>query len=436
MKKLQILAALKPLLPAFVVIVAIGLIPLASSQEQIIFSFGAPGYSAPPNGGVAIDPKGNLYVAGNWYCTGGGGYCPQFLEFSPPVSPNTQWVVQGLATASGYVNAGLTFANGKPYGTATGGTQGYGYVFQSSGGNVSTIYNFQGGSDATVPASTLISDSAGNLYGASYSGQIFELKPPTKIGGAWTESVLYNVGYSPTGVILDAHGNLFGMTLLGGTSGNGFIFELSPPTSGSAWTEQILYNFPAYPAKAIRRPATPQGSDLPPKGLELGTENTLAMGSNGNLFGTQTYGGTSGLGYVFELTPPATSGGIWSFSNLYSFIGAATGSTDGAYPGAGVTIGSDGSLYGTTYLGGNAAGTIDGSLGTIFKLTPPSIAGGNWTETILRRFTAGFDGANPAASLLFGPKGVLYGVTNFGGGSQLGGNNYMPGTGTVFMIRP
>jgi hypothetical protein len=56
--------------------------------------------------------------------------------------------------------------------------------------------------------------------------------------------------------------------------------------------------------------------------------------------------------------------------------------------------------------------------------------------TVLHHLTAGFDGANPEASFVLGTKGVLYGVTNSRGGNQLGGSNYMPGTGTVFSIRP
>jgi hypothetical protein len=439
MKNFQASSALKPLLPALVVFAFLTLGPQASSQEQVLFSFGAVDGTAAPNGGVANDPKGNLYFASNGNCT---GTCSVIFELSPPTTPNGQWLAQSAGDL-GFLNAGVVWQpGGNIYGTASGGSSAFGYVFQIVAPegfgccwSINTIYNFKGGTDASAPTSTLILDSEGNLYGASYNGQVFEVKPPAKRGGAWTESVLYNVGNSPTGVILDQHGNLFGTALLGGSNGNGFVFELSPPTSGSAWTEQIIYNFAASTAKSIRRPLAQHGSALPPKGLDLGLENGIAMDANGNIFGTQTYGGTTGVGYVYELTPPS-SGGAWSFSNLYSFTGAATGSTDGAYPGAGVTIGRDGSLYGTTYLGGNAAGTIDGSLGTIFQLTPPSTAGGNWTETLLRRFTAGFDGADPAASLLLGPKGVLYGVTNFGGDNQLGGNNYMPGTGTVFQIHP
>jgi len=74
-------------------------------------------------------------------------------------------------------------------------------------------------------------------------------------------------------------------------------------------------------------------------------------------------------GTVFELAPTGTS---WNETVLYNFSQEV-----GAYPGASLTRGSGGVLYGTTNLGGPDGG------GTVFQLTPPSVAGGAWTETIL-----------------------------------------------------
>src|SRR3984957_13434914 len=71
----------------------------------------------------------------------------------------------------------------------------------------------------------------------------------------------------------------------------------------------------------------------------------LAMDQTGNLYGTTSLGG-QGRGTVYELAP---RGGGWIFTPLYQFQGA----TDGKYPEAGVTIGPDGLLYGTTFYGGN-----------------------------------------------------------------------------------
>jgi hypothetical protein len=75
---------------------------------------------------------------------------------------------------------------------------------------------------------------------------------------------------------------------------------------------------------------------------------------DGILYGTVTFGGDPkycggiGCGGVFELSPPAFPGGSWRGTMIHSFSGVP----DGLYPAAGVAIGQDGRLYGTTYDGG------------------------------------------------------------------------------------
>ena len=103
-----------------------------------------------------------------------------------------------------------------------------------------------GTSEGTYPASSLIFDSAGNLFGttsgggAYHYGAIFELTHTES--GAWTESLLYSFtgnadGYEPSSaVVLDAAGNLYGVTEYGGSGqcfddynfGCGVLYELSP----------------------------------------------------------------------------------------------------------------------------------------------------------------------------------------------------------------
>jgi uncharacterized repeat protein (TIGR03803 family) len=85
---------------------------------------------------------------------------------------------------------------------------------------------------------------------------------------------------------------------------------------------------------------------------------TVLLGPNGVLYGT-TSGGASNYGAVFELTPPASSGGSWTETILHSFTGGA----DGGVPN-GLTLAPDGTLYGTTLGGGTNAE------GTVFALTP------------------------------------------------------------------
>src|SRR5579872_5740363 len=65
----------------------------------------------------------------------------------------------------------------------------------------------------------------------------------------------------------------------------------------------------------------------------------LMMDTSGNLYGTTAIGGAysngtiQGNGIVFELTPPATSGGSWTESILLNFDG-----TDGTFPEAGLIM--------------------------------------------------------------------------------------------------
>ena len=134
----------------------------------------------------------------------------------------------------------------------------------------------------------------------------------------------------------------------------------------------------------------------------------------GNLYGTTNLGGTSASGTVFELTP--AGGGTWTEKVLWSF---GTG-TDGNGPQAGLIFDAAGNLYGTTFQGGTY------TYGTVFELSPG--AGGTWTEKVLHSFDQnGTDGAFPAAALIFDAAGNLYGTTSGGGTSN---------AGTVFELTP
>jgi hypothetical protein len=146
-----------------------------------------------------------------------------------------------------------------------------------------------------------------------------------------------------------------------------------------------------------------------------------------------TYGSfvVSGCGTVFQLTPPATPGGAWTESVLYSFSGS---DSDGACPAAGVVLGKNGVLYGTTTYGGSAtsgsqcnSGFGATGCGTVFQLTPSAAVGGPWTETILHSFTGqNGDGSIPGP-LTLSPKGVLFGPARSGGDV---------GAGTIFAVEP
>ncbi len=146
----------------------------------------------------------------------------------------------------------------------------------------------------------------------------------------------------------------------------------------------------------------------------------LTIDSAGNLYGTAANGGTGGAGTVYKLTH---SGSGWTLSPLYSF----SGGSDGAYPIARVTIGTNGTLYGSTASGGQGSCNLYGhnGCGTVFNLRPPAsickAVSCSWAESVLYRFTSGNDdGADPGGDLTFDQSGNLYGGTTEGGCTETG----------------
>jgi uncharacterized repeat protein (TIGR03803 family) len=148
----------------------------------------------------------------------------------------------------------------------------------------------------------------------------------------------------------------------------------------------------------------------------------LIQDAAGNLYGTTYAGGVNGYGTVFELDSTGSETVLHSFD--------ANG-TDGFDPQDGVIRDNDGNLYGTTRAGG-AIG-----YGAVFKLAPPAVEGGSWTETVLYSFcpaTKCTDGEIPLAGLIQDAAGNLYGTT-WGGGANTSFNGGFGG-GTAFKLTP
>jgi uncharacterized repeat protein (TIGR03803 family) len=254
------------------------------------------------------------------------------------------------------------------------------------------LFSFNGG-DGASPQAGLIMDAQGNLYGTTWAGgvgwgTVFKLDPSGKETVLHSFTDNFSDGASPFGsVIMDAAGNLYGTTYVGGGHGYGTVFKLEP--SG---TETVLHSFT-------------DGADgsLP--------SGNLIMDADGNLYGVADYGGNSscsnvghpsGCGTVFKLAPSGT------LTVLYSF----TGGSDGADPSGGLIMDATGNLYGTTW-GGGAYG-----YGTVFKLDSSG------KETVLHSFQSS-DGSGPSSGLIMDAKGNLYGTTYSGGAY---------GKGTVFRL--
>src|SRR5215472_2342794 len=187
--------------------------------------------------------------------------------------------------------------------------------------------------NGAAPASTLIADADGNLYGtaegggAQGRGVVFKLTKSKN--GTWKESVLHSFGNSPDGfqptssLTFDTKGNLYGTTVYGGSSKLGpcpnfcgTVFELTPQTDGT-WKESILWNF-----QGSLDGSSPLGG--------------VALDSAGDVFGTTYQGGVNNLGTVFKLTE--SSPGHWTEVTLHSF----TGGPDGEEPTGGLVRAQNG----------------------------------------------------------------------------------------------
>jgi uncharacterized repeat protein (TIGR03803 family) len=331
-----------------------------SGQQTVLYSFTGGGDGLDPHGEVTIDNAGNLYgatVAGGFggLCAGDG--CGVIFELSP--------------------------ANG--------------------GWTETTLYSFKGLNDGFGPGTGLVFDSMGNLFGtapdggAHSEGVVFELSPGNH---GWQYKVIHAFTGNKDGavgslglLVFDATGNLYGVTELGGTYGAGAVYKLSP--AHGQWKSTVLYDFKGTPDAA-----NPYGG--------------LTFDASGNLYGTTYFGGSAGMGSVFQLIPGPN--GTWQENVLYSFLGG----TDGSFPTSTLVFNTTGSLYGTTSTGGRPSCDC----GTAFKLT---LSRGAWKEKIVHLFGVGRDGSSPTYGLTPDAAGNLYGTTPVGGTG---------GQGTVFRLTP
>ena len=210
-------------------------------------------------------PESNLIfdLAGNLYGTtveGGGGVCHlgcgTVFELSPQSGGAWKEIIlhrfqndgkDGIAPYGSLIADGA----GNLYGTTRNGGglvhKSFGAVYQltpqSDGSWTEKIlYSFGNqGLNGEEPFGGVIFDTAGNLYGttwkggsANFLGTIYKLAPQT--GGGWVQSLVHSFktfskdGSSPyAGLAIDASGNLFGTTVVGGGKANlGTVFEVTP----------------------------------------------------------------------------------------------------------------------------------------------------------------------------------------------------------------
>jgi uncharacterized repeat protein (TIGR03803 family) len=413
-----------------------------SGHETVLYTFSGGADGAYPYAGVIRDSAGNLYGTTCYGGSVGYGYGVVFkLDATGHLT-----VLHSFPSTDGDTPDGenpyagvIRDSAGNLYGTTfSGGSGGFGVVYSlDPSGHETVLYSFKGWSDGGYPYAGVIRDSAGNLYGTTYTGANGGVV--YKLDTTGNETVLYTFmggadgGYPYAGVIRDSSGNLYGTTQQGGAGNLGVIYSLNP-----AGQETVLYTFTgaadgAAPYAGVIRDAagnlygtTLQGGignigavyKLDPAGHETaspsfpnapGGTNPYAgviRDSAGNLYGTTTGGGPANAGVVYKLSPAGQE------TVLYSFTGGA----DGRNPYAGVTRDSAGNLYGTTLSGGT------GKWGVVYELDPAG------HETVLHSFTLGADGGLPYAGVIRDSAGNLYGTTTAGG--------YEPVWGVVYKLDP
>ena len=221
--------------------------------------------------------------------------------------------------------------DGNFYGTTqVGGTLGRGTIFKiTPSGTETVLYNFGTNPDDGAGPSVLVLGSDGNFYGTTNGGGSQESGVFFQVTPSGTETVLYAFGADPndgqigTGIVKGSDGNFYGSTSAGGSEGFGTVFSITP-----LGEETVLYSFGA----SAHDGKSPVG---------------LAKGSDGNFYEPTGGGGSRGLGAVCRITP------LGAETVLYGFDAA---SDDGYVSFVPVVQGSDGNFYGTTSFGGTAAG--------------------------------------------------------------------------------
>jgi uncharacterized repeat protein (TIGR03803 family) len=337
-----------------------------------LHSFGGPGSGHEPEAPVMQATDGNFYGTTRLGGTAGHG-----TVFKLDPAGNYTLLHSFIDTDGSYPEAGLVQASdGDLYGTtSSGGTPGLGTVFRldTAGGNFETLHNFAI-TDGDTPRGRLLLANDGKMYGttsdggtpAGSTGTLFRVD----IAGGF--ATLHNFTSTEAAIIFaplvqGTDGNLYGTSSAGGSMAGGTVFRAT-----------------------LAGAVTPLHEFVDAEGT--GPQGGLIQAPDGNFYGTTRTGGAHGFGTVFRVT---TAGAV---TDLHDFVAG-----DGWGSIAGLLRSSDGRLYGTAYNGG------PGGNGTLFRI---DTTGANFA--VVHGFS-GSDGGGPAAPVIQGTDGALYGTANHAG---------------------
>jgi len=270
-------------------------------RESVLYSFVGGADGAWPNAvihGADGDFYGTTEYGGNTGCDSQG--CGTVFKLSPAGKKTTLYTFTGGTDGAVPVGGLVQDSAGNLYGvTGSGGNlscndgYGCGTVFEvDAAGKETVLHSFIGGNDGTGPVG-LVSDQEGSFYGATYGGGLFGNGTVFKLDASGQETVLYSFsggadgGQPGVGVVLDASGNIYGSTSIGGAGSCdcGVVFVL-----GTSGKETVLHSF------------TGGGDGAGP--------GAVVLDSAGNIYGTAGGGGDLSCGYngegcgtVFKITP-------------------------------------------------------------------------------------------------------------------------------------
>ena len=275
-----------------------------------------------------------------------------------------------------------------------GGADSIGTIFKlNSEGEILNSFELERTKGANPIYTNLIEAESGALYGTTaYGGEdnlgaIFRYNP---ILNTYTHHIDFNGingSYPHGGLVQISDGRFFGMTISGGSSDNGVIYEFDPFSN----TITVVHNFQSL-------------GGTRPRGV------LLEVMSDGLLYGLTHFGGAEGFGTLFSFDPNTNN-----YLVVDDFNDISTISGHGSKPNGSLIEGSDGNLYGTTTEGGQHG------KGVVFRCIAPQ-----FSINPIHHFTTVSGGLTPYGDLLqSNDPNLLYGMTREGGSN---------GDGVIFQV--